>query len=87
MTIWKFTLKAGETMLRMPAGAQVLTVQEQHGQPQLWAMVEPLMPKVDRLFRIYGTGHEILAGARTYIDTFQIEGGASVFHVFEEGAE
>ena len=84
-TIYKWTLTPGGTELEMPAGAQVLTVQMQGGQPQLWAKVDPTQPKVWRAFEIYGTGHPMPDDPRlVYVATFQIGDGALVMHVFED---
>lgn len=84
-TIWKFELPVeDEPSVRMPLGAEVLTVQTQAGKPCLWALVDPAAPKHDRRFRIVGTGHPFDdADAHRYIGTFQMHGGALVFHVFE----
>jgi len=51
--------------------------------PQLWAYVDPTEPRVTRKFRIIGTGHPIATDPGDYIGTFQMGGGALVFHVFE----
>jgi hypothetical protein len=82
-TIWKWTLKP-QTVIDMPDGAQVLTVQMQHGEPQLWALVDPVAPTVKRVFNIYGTGHSMGDRTGSYIGTFQMDGGSLVFHVFEQ---
>ena len=39
-TIWKWTLQP-ETTIDMPHGAKLLAVQEQRGEPHLWALVDP----------------------------------------------
>jgi hypothetical protein len=80
--IWKWTLTQATT-IDMPQGAQVLDVQVQHGEPQLWALVDPNAPKVKREFNVYGTGHDLPHNPGTYVGTFQMQGGAFVFHVFE----
>jgi hypothetical protein len=83
-SIWKWTLTPGRTDLHMPADAQVLTVQMQGGQPQLWARVDPAKPKEWRTFDVYGTGHSMPDDPRMrYVATFQMDGGALVWHVFE----
>lgn len=67
----------------MPAGASVLCVQIQIATPCLWAIVDAEAPKVERWFRIYGTGHPMNkdSHAGNYVGTFQY--GPLVFHVFE----
>jgi len=82
-SIWKWTLTP-DSVIGMPSGSQVLTVQEQHGEPQLWALVDPTTPtKKLRRFRVYGTGFSMPDNPGEYIGTFQEHGGALVFHVFE----
>ena len=82
--IFKWALTPGSTGLHMPAGAKVLTVQMQGGQPQLWARVDPKQPKEWRTFAVYGTGHQIPDDRRLeYVATFQMDDGALVWHVFE----
>ena len=82
-TIYKWTLTVGMTELQMPAGAKVLTAQMQGDQPQLWALVDPTQPKERRVFVIYGTGNSVPDNPGEYVATFQMDGGALVWHVFE----
>jgi hypothetical protein len=82
--VWKITLQIdGMIEIGMPRGAQALAVQTQHGQPQLWALVDTEAPYETRQFRIAGTGHPIDESVGAYVGTFQLHGGALVFHVFE----
>jgi len=67
----------------MPAGAEVLCVQTQNETACLWAMVDPDEPLLKRSFCIYGTGHPVPNASQKYIGTYQIKGGALVFHCFE----
>lgn len=83
-TIWKWTLAVTDVQaFDMPKGAKILSVQVQGGMPQLWAYVDPTEPRVTRTIRIIGTGHPIITHPGDYIGTFQMGGGALVFHVFE----
>jgi hypothetical protein len=82
-TIYKYTLEPGRTVLELPDGAQVLTVQMQHGSPCMWALVDLARPIGRRFFDVYGTGHAMPADPGRYVATFQMEGGALVWHVFE----
>ena len=84
-TIWKWTLQP-ETTIDTPHGAKLLAVQEQHGEPQLWALVDPGAETEKRTFRVYGTGHDLPDDPGQYVGTFQMHGGALVFHVFEANA-
>lgn len=78
-SIWKFPL-AEE--IEMPKKAKVLTVQVQRDIPCIWAVVDPSADREVRRFVIVGTGHSMNRKG-PYIGTFQLEGGALVFHVFE----
>lgn len=85
-TIYKYPLPIEDVVsIDMPVGAEVLTVQMQRGEPQLWALVpiDTWAPKERRLFRVAGTGHPIGSKVRRYIGTFQLLNGDLVFHVFE----
>lgn len=85
-TIWKFPLAAvSPYSVRMPKGAEVLTVQRQDKMACIWAMVDPDADTENRYFEIYGTGnpiHEDTALSRRYIGTFQVS--PFVWHVFEQ---
>jgi hypothetical protein len=80
--IWKFTISFdGE--IRMPVGSRPLSVQMQNGQPVLWAIVDIANDKAIARFHVAGTGHDLPDNIGRFIDTFQMEDGALVFHVFE----
>ena len=84
MTICKFKLKMIDVQqLLMPAGAQILTVQMQHGGPCLWALCDPTKPETQRLIAICGTGNPAPGDGCEYISTFQMAEGSLVWHVFE----
>lgn len=92
-TIWKFPVAPKQKSISMPKGAEVLSVQEQHGMPCIWALVDPSNKTEERHFEIFGTGHDIPMNGerksyqnpvkRKYIGTFQLQGGSLVFHLFE----
>jgi len=86
-TIYKYSLDVDDlTVIAMPRGARILCLQTQNGEPQIWALVNSTAPKVKRKIAVRGTGHpadEVSAAA--YIGTFQMHGGALVFHVFDRG--
>jgi hypothetical protein len=85
MTIWKFPLEVEPRQtIDLPRGAQVLTVQVQRGQPCLWALVDETREIVPRTIVTVPTGSETNLGLLEYIETYQLDGGALVFHVFEE---
>jgi hypothetical protein len=84
-TIYKYPLELVDLQtLELPAGAELLTVQMQDGRPCLWAEVATSAPARPRTIAIYGTGNPIPGDAEIeYIGTFQMHGGALVFHAFE----
>ena len=86
LTVFKYPVPFGDYfVLDLPLGAKVLAVDVQHGQPQLWALVNPDHKTEPRRFRFAGTGHPIedTADCLEYISTFQVEGGSLIFHIFE----
>ena len=84
--IWKFELTDDKVSVNIPKGAKILTLQVQHETSCIWALVDPLNELEERHFEIYATGEEIhydMGIERKYINTFQLQGGMLVFHVFE----
>lgn len=82
--VFKYTLNMTDiTHVAMPQGGQVLSAQVQHGNVQVWALVDPSKPEEARTFRIAGTGHPIEHANIRFIGTVQMQGGSLVFHVFE----
>jgi hypothetical protein len=83
-TIWKFPLAiADNNVIEMPLGAEPLYVDVQNGQPYLWARVDALAAKRKYRFLTYGTGHSIdTYNTGKYLGSYQLQGGALVFHVF-----
>lgn len=84
-TIFKYPLQVTDAQsLTMPTGAKPLCVQLQHGQPYLWAQVDTERPAAFVSFMTFGTGHPMPESEPLhYVGTYQLEGGALVFHVFE----
>lgn len=85
-TIYKYELHhdCGLVILEMPEGSKVLTVQSQGSIACLWAMVDTDKQKVERRFRIIGTGHGVdCVEELRYISTYQLLEGRLIFHVFE----
>lgn len=83
-TIWKFPLEVvDEQLVDMPEGSEILAVQVQLGVPCLWAAVTPDAAKVKRCIATYGTGHPMKSrAADQYVGSYQLQGGALVFHVY-----
>jgi len=84
-SIYKYPFDVNDRVeLLMPASAEILTVQMQHGRPCVWARVDPKEEPGIVVLRIFGTGHPIDdKNDMEYVGTFQMSGGALVFHVFE----
>ena len=80
--VWKYDL-ALLTHLQLPQRAQVLHVGSQDNDVVLWVAVDPDAPKVERAFRVVGTGHEFdPSEVASYHGTAQLANGL-VFHVLE----
>jgi hypothetical protein len=87
-TIFKYPIPAvGKFSIDLPHDAKVLSVQAQHNEPFLWALVsaDKLVFKTSKTFRSFGTGHQINENPETlhYIGTFQLDEGNFVGHLFE----
>lgn len=87
--IFKYQLKVDDVqMVEMPKGSTVLCVQVQGETPCIWAEVDPKADKICRAFVTYGTGHQMDDGpAKHYVGTYQLRGGALVFHVYTDRVE
>ena len=86
-SILKYTLQTTDTQtIKLPEGAEILTVQTQFGKPRLWALVDSRCELTDRVIEIFGTGHPVCCNTginRKYISTYQLCDGDFVFHAFE----
>lgn len=82
-TIWKFILETTDTQrILIPSGSSILTVQSQNGEPRLWAEVNHDSPLENVIIETFRTGHPMDESKRDYIGTYQMNGGALVFHVY-----
>ena len=83
--IFKYQLYThGTEVVLLPEGAEILCVQNQLETPCIWAIVDPEAPIEERRFITLGTGHPVPEGINLkYIGTYQLMGGAFVYHVFE----
>lgn len=72
-----------EFELKLPMLAKILTIQTQHGMPNIWVLVDTDNPMETRKFKTFGTGHTIPDEKLDYVATYLIENDALVFHVFE----
>ena len=81
-TIFKYRVELSEGFdFWVPKGAEFLCVQTQRDSAQMWFRVDPNGEKERRSFAVHGTGHDVPGGF--YRGTFQMHGGALVFHLFE----
>ncbi len=88
LSIWKFPLEITDAQtIKMPAGAELLSVGEQNGTLCLWAKVDPNKEIVEKNIRIFGTVHPVPKDdfendkELSFIGTVQI--GSFVWHVFK----
>jgi hypothetical protein len=90
MIIYKYEVKAeAVNKIKIPIGGKILTVQMQNNIPQMWVACDPSREVITRRFVVIPTGKEVNLPEDgesiqlSYIGTFQLEGGALVFHLFE----
>lgn len=86
-TVNKYPLPLeGCPVIHLPVGAIPLYVATQGDAPFLWCRVDPEMPSLPVRFRLAGTGHPLEVPGRPpvglHIGSFQMHGGALVFHLF-----
>lgn len=82
--VWKYPVPVTDYFtIYMPREAKPLAVMMQQGEPHLWALVDPPLAAVERYFRVAGTGHFVDDQIIAHVGSFQLSGGALVFHVFE----
>lgn len=86
-TIYKYEVPIeDEFVVELPESAKILCVQVQHGEPFFWALVDTANQPERRRFSLRGTGHvldEYLVESANYVGSFQLRGGALVFHLFD----
>lgn len=81
--IYKYAIPVQDQItLELPLSAEILTIQMQKSEPQMWVLCNPDAIKIERYFYLYGTGMEVREGLR-YRGTFQMLNGGLVFHLFE----
>lgn len=82
-TVYKYPFYIeDEIVLEMPAGAKVIHVDTQDGQPCMWARVDTKSPLETRKFLLVGTGHPIEGNPWRHVGTFQMP--PFVWHLFED---
>jgi hypothetical protein len=87
--IWKFQLPVNDiAYVGMPAGSRVLSVAVQQDTVVVYAAVNPKEEtRVQRRFRIAGTGHPVenkitKEDGWRFLGTVSLRDGALMFHVF-----
>lgn len=90
--VYKYRIEiAGVFTINLPVGAEILHLGVQpllesdsrYQIPYLWALVDPLVSTEDRIFHIYGTGHDVPhPELLNHVGTWQQ--GAFVWHMFEK---
>ena len=85
--IYKYAITGLDVIVKMPAGAKILTVQTQGVEPFIWALVDTDAPLVDRHLRLVPTGEPLNFVLGEYIGTVQFRDSFSllVFHLFDQG--
>jgi hypothetical protein len=88
-TVWKFPVELEpRSVIKMPAGAEILSAQFQRGKLTVWALVDPEAEETPRSFSVVGTGQpelgEITEPLR-FIATVQYQGSIAliVMQLFE----
>lgn len=86
-TVYKYGPLAArrEQLIFMPSDAELLCVQLQHGEPFVWALVDPGKPQAARRLALLGTGHPMPEEKLSYVGTFQLAGGDFIVHLFDGG--
>ena len=83
--VWKYTLdvNVGEQPLAIPHGASLVHFEEQHETITFWALVDPDAPYEDRVFKVFGTGHQSIQDNEKHVGTVVMAHGTYVWHIFE----
>ena len=85
--IFKYNLNLNDiTILWIPKGGEVLTVNSQHNQIALWALVDTdQIIQECRFFHAFKTGKTITEETKlkTYLGTCKFDNDSYIIHVFE----
>lgn len=83
--IFKYALeKVGYGTIRLPEGASILSVAEQHDKPFLWALIDGDLEAIARTTYSAATGEkvpDVVVSGYTYIGTIHYQNGY-VYHQF-----
>lgn len=83
-TVYKYGLRLQDKqILSIPAGCKPRKIMVQNGAVNMWVEVDPNKPPQATHFDTFGTGHTIPDDkSLEYVDSYMLEGGALVFHVY-----
>lgn len=87
LEIWKYPILNREWTMDIKHSAEILSVDNQHNIPCIWAMVNPNNPPSPRRVRMVMTGEAMPEGEWGFLGTVLCEDGNFVLHVFVEGFE
>ena len=89
LMICRLSLEPGDdrsVLIDLPDGAKPLTVAVKDGEPCLWVLLDPALPRLPWRFHVVPAGEELGDGfsLMTYVGTFQLPSplGSLVFHLF-----
>ncbi len=84
--IYKYNLLVSDSqMVSLPLDSEILSVQMQGDSLMMWCLVDTNKASEQIIINIFGTGNPIDNDFKgLFIDTFQMNGGSLVFHVFKQ---
>lgn len=83
MKIFKYPLKVTDVQtLEIHKNFIPLKIELQNGIPCMWCKINEEEPKIIVQFETIGTGHYFNGNNLCYIDSYQINNGTFVYHVF-----
>lgn len=82
--IWKYPIPVGTWTQPLPLSSRFLKVDVQHGNPQMWWMVDPNAVSEYARFAVVGTGHHLPdeSDKWEYLGTFMELEDQFVGHLF-----
>ena len=89
ITVYKYVVpvpRFDACAIDLPRYAEPIHVAAQGDEIMLWARVDTEQPTEEHRFCVVGTGHRMSPAGISgrYLGTAHLNGGALVFHVFEE---
>ena len=86
-TIYKYPIPVEDAFtLELPTNVNILHISTQNNKPYMWCLIDTEDKVSPRLFRLYGTGHEIIqpkTGTYVFLGSFEMFQAAYVWHLFE----